>query len=147
MPKKSSRYAVATFEKLPGVSIPLMLDEECKIRGIEPGRFPPFDTWTPEQQAAGRELSKALVEMAVDQSLRAVCRHRDAMQAEGYAGTQLEVDAALRALAELRAGKWNAGKADTSGLEKEMILALEVLLEDGDPSATAPKRKRAARKK
>jgi hypothetical protein len=39
MKKKQKGYLVATFEGFPGVRIPLLTDQECKERGIEPGRF------------------------------------------------------------------------------------------------------------
>ena len=58
--------------------------------GSEKGRFPPVDTWTPEEQAVGRELTKALAGMAVTQAMRSMRRHLEAMQAEGYAGTDPE---------------------------------------------------------
>jgi hypothetical protein len=138
MPKRSSGYLVASFENFPGVRIPLLSDEECKARGIEKGKFPPFDTWTPEQQAAGRELRVCLAKMAVTQAMRSVLRHLDAMQPETYTGTDPERDAIERALAELRAGKWKASRDDTSGLETGMIVALETMLSDLSPTASSP---------
>jgi hypothetical protein len=133
MPKKSKGFLIATFENFPGVSIPLLSEEECKARGIEQRRFPHFDTWTPEQKAAGRRLSKILAKMAITQAMRSIFRHLEAMQSENYTGNNLERDSIERAIAEVRAGKWKAGKGDTSGLEKEMIHALETILSDLDP--------------
>jgi hypothetical protein len=130
MGKKSSGYLIATFEKFPGVQIPLLSDEECKARGIEKGKFPPFDSWTPEQQAAGKRLGEALAQLAVKQAVRSMLRHLEAMIAERYEGTDPERDAALRAIAELEAGKWKATRDDTSGLESEMIIALQCIAED-----------------
>ncbi|HEY0801084.1 MAG TPA: hypothetical protein VGD54_09580 [Steroidobacteraceae bacterium] len=145
MRKKSDSYLVATFEKFPGVQVPLLSDEECRARGIAKGRLPPFETWSPEQQAAGRKLGDALAQMAVTQAMRCMLRQLEAMIAEGYAGTDPEKDAALRAIAELRAGKWKATREDTSGLQEEMIMALECIVKDRDAVAITPSRKRRPR--
>ena len=147
MGKKSSGYLMATFEKFPGVQIPLLSDEECKARGIEKGKFPPFDSWTPEQQAAGKRLGEALAQLAVKQAMRCMLRHLEAMIAEGYAGTDPERDAALRAIAELEAGKWKATHDDTSGLESEMIIALQCIVGDRDVAAAPSPGKRHRRPK
>jgi hypothetical protein len=63
---RSSRYHVATFEKFPGVEIPLLSEDECRARGIESGKLPPFDTWSPEQQAAFHELAEIIAQAVVD---------------------------------------------------------------------------------
>jgi hypothetical protein len=143
MGKKSRGYLVATFEKFPGVRIPLLSDEECRARGIEKGRLPPFETWSPEQQAAGKELGEIFARMAVTQAMRCMLRHLEAMIAEGYSGTDPEKDAAGRALTELQAGKWKATRDDTYWLKAEMIIALECIIKNGDGTAVAsPRRKR-----
>jgi len=46
---------IATFDGFPGLRIPLLTKEECRERATELGRFPPFETWTPKQQAATKE--------------------------------------------------------------------------------------------
>jgi hypothetical protein len=143
MGKKSSGYLTATFEKFPGAQIPLLSDEECKIRGIEKGTFPPFNLWSPEQQAAGKKLGEALAQLAVRQAMRCILRHLEAMIAEGYAGTDPERDAAIRAIDELNAGKWKATRDDTSGLESEMIIALQCIVGDrGAAAAPSPGKRR-----
>jgi hypothetical protein len=144
MGKKSNGYLIATFEKFPGVQIPLLSDEECKARGLENGKFPPFDSWTPEQQVAGKRLGEALAELAVKQAMRCILRHLEAMIAVGCVGTEPERDAALRAIAELEAGKWKATPGDTSGLESEMIVALQCIAEDraGVPAHLPCRRRR-----
>lgn len=63
-------YLVATFEKFPGVEVPLLSDDECREHGVQPGKLPPFDTWSPEQQAALHELAAILAQMAVDEIIR-----------------------------------------------------------------------------
>ena len=130
MRKKSSGYLIATFERFPGVRIPLLSDEDCKARGIEKGKLPPYDSWNSEQKAAGKRLAEALAGMAVTQAMRCMLRHLEAMIAEGYTGTDPEEDAALRAITELKAGKWKATREDTSGLESEMIVALQCIVKD-----------------
>jgi hypothetical protein len=142
MGKKSSDYLIATVEKFPGVQIPLLSDEECKARGIDRGELPPFASWTPEQQAAGKKLGKALAQLAVKQAMRSMLRHLEAMIAEGYAGTDCERDAALRAIAELKAGKWKATRDDTSGLQSETIIALQSIVGDRDVAAAPSARRR-----
>jgi hypothetical protein len=147
MRKKSGGYLIATFEKLPGVQIPLLWDEGCKDRGIEKGKLPPFASWTPEQQAAGKRLGEALAELAVKQAMRCMLRHLEAMIAESYIGTDPEKDAAIRAIAELTTGKWKASRDDTSGLESEMIIALQCIVDDRDVAAAPSPGKRQSRRK
>jgi hypothetical protein len=89
---------VATFQNFPGVRIPLLSDEECKARRIERGKFPPLDTWTPEQQAAGRRFGKILADMAVKQAMHSMLRHLEAMQSENYLSLDPERDGINRAL-------------------------------------------------
>lgn len=135
MPKRravSPGFLVAEFQNFPGVRIPLLSDDECKRRGIEPQRLPPLETWTPEQQEAGRQLGEILSRMAVAQAYRCVLRHLELMQAEGYSRDDFEKEATRRALAELGAGKWTAGREDVGGLEQAMGWALESMLKGSD---------------
>jgi hypothetical protein len=97
------------------------------------GHIPPLDSWSREQQAAGCKLGERLARMDMTQGARSILRHLEAMQVDGYTGTDPERDAIERALAELRAGKWKAGKGNTSGLESGMITALETLLAELAP--------------
>jgi len=64
-----SGYLVVTFENFPGVAMPLLSEEECKARGVKPGKLPPLDTWTPTQQAAIAELAEVLAQVAVKEVL------------------------------------------------------------------------------
>ena len=43
-------YLVATFEKFPGVRIPLLSDAECRARGIDQPTLPIFDHMTQEER-------------------------------------------------------------------------------------------------
>lgn len=126
---KDKSYLVATFDGFPGVRIPLLSAEECAERGIEPGRFPPFETWTPKQQEAGRKLAECLAEMAVLQAYRSIANELDRMVAEGYDKSDFEKEAARRILARIHAGKWKPpDKHDTYGLEREVGWVLEPIL-------------------
>ena len=68
--KRSSGYLVATFENFPRVKIPLLSESECRARGIEPGKLPPIDAWSPEQRAAFKELAEVIVQVVVDDIFR-----------------------------------------------------------------------------
>lgn len=143
----SKGFLVAEFEKFPGVRIPLLSDDECKERGIEPQRLPRFETWTPEQQKAGRELREILTRMAVAQAFRSVLRHLELMEAEGYSKDDFEKEAAKRALAELRAARWNAGREEAGGLEQVVGCALESILKGADGEGEGKARPRRRRKR
>lgn len=68
--KSTSGYLVATFENFPGVEIPLLSEGECRARGIEPGKLPPVDAWSPEQRTALYELAEIIAQAAVDDVFR-----------------------------------------------------------------------------
>ena len=127
MKKKSSGVVFFTFANFPGVKIPLLSDEECKARGVEKSGFPPFETWTPEQQAAGRELGESLMNMAIQQAFRMVLRELERMQVERYSEPDFEKEAVRRALAELQSGRWKPGRDDISGVQDLMRTALETM--------------------
>ncbi len=64
MPRRkrtSGEYLVAEPAGFPGVRIPLLSDKECRARGIEPGGFPPRETWTQEQRDASDRLVEILL--------------------------------------------------------------------------------------
>jgi hypothetical protein len=126
---KPSGYLVATFEKFPGVAIPLLSDEECKARGIEPQRLPPMETWSPEQQEAGRKLRDVFMEIAVKQVYRIVLRHLQCLPAEGAIPTDFRTVAMRRALAELRGGAWRPEREEHAWLQDVMQKVLESLLQ------------------
>ena len=105
--RKDSSYLVATFANFPGVQIPLLSDEECQARGIERGLFPPFDTWSAEQQKAGRELGVLMYQMAAGQALRALSAAMDSMQSGNYTDiAAYEKDAAQRAIDMIANATW-----------------------------------------
>jgi hypothetical protein len=47
---RNKPYLVATFEKFPGVRIPLLSDEECRARGIDKPTLPIFAHMTKEER-------------------------------------------------------------------------------------------------
>jgi hypothetical protein len=143
---QTKSYLVAEFAGFPGVRIPLLSDEELKARGIEKQRLPPFETWTPEQQEAGRKLSEILGQMAVRQAFALVLHHLEQMQVEGYSSFDFEQEAARRALAQLRAGKWKQGRNDTNGLQDSMCSALEAILRDSKQDSDGKIRGRRSRR-
>jgi hypothetical protein len=52
MPRRTKAdhgYLVAKFPDFGGVEIPLLSEDECRARGIEPGRLQPRETWTQAQ--------------------------------------------------------------------------------------------------
>jgi len=49
--------------------MPLLSEEECKARGLKPGKLPPLETWSPRQQAAIAELAEVLAQVAVKEFL------------------------------------------------------------------------------
>ena len=63
-------FPVATCSGFPGISIPLISEEERIARGIERPHFPPFETWTPRQQEAGRKLQSLML----DETVRQYCK-------------------------------------------------------------------------
>jgi hypothetical protein len=58
--KADQGYLVAETSGFPGVRIPLLSDQECRARGIEPGRWPPRETWTQAQRDAADRLADIL---------------------------------------------------------------------------------------
>lgn len=136
--KKQKGYLVAEFPNFPGVRIPLLSNEECKERGIEPGKFPPFSTWTPEQQTAGQKLAEILCEMAVSQAYRSMTNQLELMKQEGCDKPDREKEAARRVQRQLEAGTWNPpAREDTYGLHREVGWAVASFLKERDASGSA----------
>ena len=81
----------------------------------------------------------------VRQACALVLRHLELMETEGYSGLNPEPEAARRALAELRGGKWKPGRDDIHGLQDAMGWALEALSREPEHYAGATKRGRRKR--
>jgi hypothetical protein len=144
MPRKTSTkkvranqggYLVATFENFPGVEIALLSDQESQVRGIVPKPFPPFETWTPQQQAAHGRLVEVMMGLAVRQTLRVVHRHLVGIGTEGPIPADFLCRAYRRALDELRADEWRPESMEFGFLRDVMERVLEgLLLEEPRPS-------------
>lgn len=121
--RKDAPYLVATFANFPGVKIPLLSNDECEARGIEPGHLPPIEPWSPEQQKAGRELGVLLYEMAAAQALKVLAAAVDQMQSSDYTDiVTFERHAAQKAIDIIDQGTWTPprGPSYTYGLEDWM---------------------------
>ena len=110
MPRRKSpgkEYLIAEPSGLPGVRIPLLSEEECKARGIEPARFSPRETWTQAQRDAVDRLAEILLPRAY---LEAVYVIQAELGSEGTNSTNPELKmlraAARRSIALIDAGKW-----------------------------------------
>jgi len=129
--ERQQGFLVAEFPDFPGVRIPLLTTEECKERGIEQGKFPPFSTWTPEQQDAGRTLADIPCEMAISQPYRSIAQQLELMAQEGYDNADFEKEAVPRVQKELGVGTWKPpAREDVYGLERAVGWALLSFLTD-----------------
>ena len=110
MPRKvklDDQYLVAYPSCFPGGAIPLLSDEECAARGIEPGRFPPRETLTQQQRDAADRLAEILIPVAYTEALRVIlaeleCEPIDLKRPD----IELEREAATRAMQLVETGKW-----------------------------------------
>jgi hypothetical protein len=60
VPKQDRGNLIAEFPAFGGARIPLLSDEECRARGMPPGRLPPRETWTQAQRDAADRLIEIL---------------------------------------------------------------------------------------
>lgn len=105
--KPPKPYLVATCSGFPGVSIPLISEEERIARGIELHNFPPFSTWTPEQQAAGRKLQSLMIDETVRQYFKLLLTVMGSLDPTAFPDARaLERAIADIALARLEDGSW-----------------------------------------
>ena len=105
--KTPKPYPFATCSGFPGVSIPLISEEERIARGIELRDFPPLSTWTPEQQAAGRKLQSLMIDETVRQYFKLLLTVMGSLDPTAFQDARsLERAIADVALARLEAGSW-----------------------------------------
>jgi hypothetical protein len=117
---------VAEPAGFPGVRIPLLSDEECKARGIQKAKLPPFDTWSPEQQEAGRKLAEALLNLALPQALQLMLEEIERLPPDTVINeADIELLAATRGIARIDAGSWKPGAKETHGLDTYVRQILE----------------------
>ena len=110
MPKKANRdkgFLVAYPEKFPGVAISLSSDEECRLRGIEPGRFPPRETRTQEQRDAADRLVEILLPHVIQEVLQIMLGEMEREPADPEKpDIEVEREAAVRGIRLVDSGKW-----------------------------------------
>jgi hypothetical protein len=146
--RKSQPVPGARIANVQNVVIPLLSDEELKARGIEKPKFPPFNTWSPEQQKAGRELSDIMMKVAIRQALQIMVVQLELMQADGYQNPDAEAEAARRGIESLDNGTWKPGRDEWGWLKREMRIMLETILQSVTQGpARAPRKRRRRRAK
>ena len=91
----------------PALRIPLLSDEECRARGIEPVRFPPRETWTQEQRDAADRLVEILGPHVYLEALYVIVAD---LEREGTDSklpeSEMEKEAAKRGIALIDEGNW-----------------------------------------
>jgi len=99
-------YLVAEPSGFPGLRIPLLSDEECRARGIEPVRFPPRGIWTQTQRDAADRLAEILLPHAYLEALYVIQAELERQGKSDVSDGVLEKAAATRGIALIDAGKW-----------------------------------------
>jgi hypothetical protein len=100
-------YLVAEPSGFPGVKIPLLSDEECRARGIEPGRLPPRETWTQAQWDAADRLVEILSPHVFHEAVQVFLAELEREPADSkIPDAEKEQLAAQRGIALIDAGKW-----------------------------------------
>jgi hypothetical protein len=143
--KADQGYLVAKFPGFGGVEIPLLSEEECRVRGIEPGRFPPRESWTQSQRDAADRLEEILAPRTFYEALQVILTEIEREPADSkILETELEPIAARRGIALLDAGKWKQ-RDTTIYLPPTWIRQILEMFANGDLSLldpTLPKRRR-----
>jgi hypothetical protein len=110
MPRRANGkkgYLVAEPSGFPGVRIPLLSDEECRARGIEPGRLPPRETWTQQQREAADRLIEMLLPHVFREALQVILAELEREPADpAIPEKYVEEAAASHGIALIDAGKW-----------------------------------------
>lgn len=126
-PKQMRPYLVAEPANFPGLRIPLLSDEECKAREVSKVTFPPFETWSPEQQEAGRKLAGILLDLARPQALRLMLEEIECLPQDGKINlADIEPMAAVRGIERINAGQWKPEARETHGLDGYILVILEM---------------------
>jgi hypothetical protein len=110
MPRRKNTnhgYLIAKPAGFPGVEIPLLSDQECRARGIEPGKFPPRESWTQEQRDAADRLADILRPHMVREALQVILAELERMPADSeLPESEKERESARRGIELIDAGKW-----------------------------------------
>ena len=145
--KADKGYLVAEPSGFPGVRIPLLSDEECHARGIEPGRFPPRETWTQAQRDAADRLGEILAPRAFYEALQVIVAEIEREPAESQIPeAEIEQVAARRGIAVIDAGKWKQ-RDTTIYLPPSWVRQILEAFASGELSILNPTPPRRRRKK
>lgn len=105
--KANQGYLVAEPAGFPGVKIPLLSEEECRERGIEPGRLPPRETWTQAQRDAADRLGEILLPHVFHEAVQVILAELEHEPTDSQIPeAEIEQVAARRGIALIDAGKW-----------------------------------------
>jgi hypothetical protein len=110
MPRRSRAdkgYLVAKPAGFPGLVIPLLSEEECRARGIEPAKWPPRQTWTQAQRDAANRLGDILRPHVFREALLVILAELERMPGDSeLSESEKEQEAARRGGEMIDAGKW-----------------------------------------
>lgn len=68
----------------------------------------PFESWSPEQQEAVRELSRIVGARAAKIGAQLILANRRLLEARGFSGPDIETEAVRGALTEIRSEPWTS---------------------------------------
>jgi hypothetical protein len=132
--KANEGYLVAEPSGFPGVRIPLLSDEECRARGIEPARFPPREIWTQSQRDAADRLEEILAPRAFYEALQVILAEIERGPADStISEAEIEKVAARRGIALMDAGSWKQ-RDTTIHLPPSWIRQILEMFANGDLS-------------
>jgi hypothetical protein len=132
--KADNGYLIAEPAGFPGARIPLLSDEECRARGIEPGRLPPRETWTQQQRDAADRLEEILLPYAILEAWHLIADNiEDAPADSPIPESELERTAARKAISVLDSGQWKR-KDTTFYIPQSWVRQILEVHERGDLS-------------
>lgn len=150
MPRRNDTqkgYLVAEPAGFPGLRIPLLSDEECRARAIEPVRFPPRETWTQAQRDAADRLAEILRPHVFKEALYVILAE---IEREGTDSkipeAEIEKIAATRGIALIDTGKWKQGDTWVH-FPPSWIREILEMFARGDLSLLSPTRPKQRRKR
>jgi hypothetical protein len=145
--KADQGYLVAEFPGFGGARIPLISDEECRDRGIEPGRLPPRETWTQTQRDAADRLEEILAPRAFYEALQVILAEIEREPSDStIPEAEFERIAARRGIALLDARKWKQ-RDTTIYLPESWVRQILEMFAHGDLSLLDPPPKRRRKSK
>lgn len=145
--KADRGYLVAKPSGFPGLEIPLLSDEECRARGIKPGRFAPRETWTQAQRDAADRLVEILFPHVLQEALQVILAEIEREPADSKIPEgEIECVAARRGIALIDAGKWKQ-RDTTIHFPPSWVRQILVGFASGDLSLLDPSPPKRRRKK